>query len=84
MSEAAVGMKCQELVEVITDYLEGAMAPADVERFDDHISLCPGCDTYLEQMRTTISALGHIPPESIDAEAEQKLLHAFRDWSYGR
>ena len=70
MSEAAVGMRCQELVEVITDYLEGAMAPEDVERFDEHISLCEGCRIYLEQMRTTITALGHIPPESLDAEAE--------------
>jgi anti-sigma factor RsiW len=77
-------MKCQELVEVITDYLEGAMAPEDVERFDGHISECPGCDAYLEQMRTTIVTLGHIPPESIDAEAEERLLHVFRDWSYGR
>jgi anti-sigma factor RsiW len=77
-------MRCQELVEVITGYLEDAMAPEDVERFDDHISQCPGCEVYLEQMRTTIAALGHIPPESLDAEAEQRLLHAFRDWSYGR
>jgi anti-sigma factor RsiW len=84
MSEAAVGMRCQELVEVITDYLEGAMAPEDVERFDEHISLCHGCEIYLDQMRTTIAALGHIPTESIDAEAQQRLLHAFRDWSYGR
>jgi anti-sigma factor RsiW len=77
-------MKCQELVEVITDYLEGAMAPEDVARFESHISQCEGCETYVEQMRTTIVTLGHIPTESIDSEAEERLLRAFRDWSYGR
>jgi anti-sigma factor RsiW len=84
MSRAAAELRCQELVEVITDYLEGVMPPEDVARFDDHISKCPGCDAYLEQMRVTIAALGHLPAESLDAEAEEKLLHVFRDWAYGR
>lgn len=84
MSEAAIGMTCKELVELITDYLEGALPSADAARFDDHLDDCPGCRTYLDQMRVTITALGHVPPESLSGEAERELLMAFRDWRYGR
>jgi anti-sigma factor RsiW len=73
-------MSCNELVEVITDYLEGVLPPVDRERFDDHIAGCGGCQAYLDQMRQTIRALGHLPPESLSPEAERELLAAFRDW----
>jgi predicted anti-sigma-YlaC factor YlaD len=84
MSETAIGMTCKELVEVITDYLEGAMPSEDVARFEGHLGECPGCQIYLDQMRGTIKALGHVPPESLSDEAERTLLMAFRDWRYGR
>jgi anti-sigma factor RsiW len=48
-------MSCQELVELVTDYLEGALPPEDVARFEAHVAACPGCEAYLEQMRTTIA-----------------------------
>jgi anti-sigma factor RsiW len=76
-------ISCQELVELITDYLEGRLAPADVARFERHLEGCPGCSTYLEQMRSTLAALGHLPAESLSPEAEAKLLAAFERWRSG-
>jgi len=76
-------LSCQELVELVTDYLEGAL-PADLHRrFDAHIAHCAGCQTYLAQMRTTIRATGQLSVESLSPEAEQALLHAFRGWRQG-
>jgi anti-sigma factor RsiW len=77
-------MTCRELVEVITDYLEGALPAEDRARFDAHIADCDGCTHYLDQMRQTIRALGHLPPESLSPEAERALLDAFRGWREGR
>jgi anti-sigma factor RsiW len=74
-------MACRELVELVTDYLEGRLSAADRERFDAHIAGCDACTTYLQQMRQTLAALGHIPQETISDQAREELLHAFRDWS---
>jgi anti-sigma factor RsiW len=74
-------MACRELVELVTDYLEGRLSPADRQRFDAHIAGCDACTTYLTQMRQTLAALGHIPQETISDQAREELLHAFRDWS---
>jgi anti-sigma factor RsiW len=73
-------LACRELVELVTDYLEGRLAAADRERFDAHIAGCDACTAYLEQMRQTLAALGHIPEESISVEAREELLVAFREW----
>ena len=73
-------MPCRELVELVTDYLEGRLTEADRARFDAHIAECPYCATYLEQMRQTIRALGRIPEESLSPAARGALLSAFRDW----
>jgi anti-sigma factor RsiW len=73
-------LSCQELVELVTDFLEG-MLPAEMrERFERHIAHCSGCQTYLEQMRATIRATGTLTPESLPPEAERALLEAFRGW----
>jgi anti-sigma factor RsiW len=73
-------LSCQELVELVTDYLEGALPPELRARFDQHIAHCTGCTTYLEQMRATIRATGSLTPESVSPEAERTLLDAFRGW----
>ena len=84
MSDVATKeMPCQELVELVTSYLEGALSEEDRTRFDAHIAGCDACARYLDQMRQTIRALGHLPPESISPEAERELLRAFRDWRTG-
>jgi anti-sigma factor RsiW len=73
-------LSCQELVELVTDYLEGAL-PAELHaRFEQHIAHCEGCTTHLEQMRATIAATGRLTPESVSPEAEAALLDAFRGW----
>lgn len=73
-------MSCKEFVELVTDYLEGRMAPGDAERFDAHIQICPPCGYYLEQMRTTLGVLGRIPEETVSDDARSELLHAFAEW----
>jgi anti-sigma factor RsiW len=84
MSARIVPLACQELVELVTDYLEGQLPAAEHARFDEHIAACDACTRYLEQMRVTIIALGHLPPESLSPEAERDLLAAFRDWRAGQ
>ncbi|HET6847534.1 MAG TPA: zf-HC2 domain-containing protein [Gaiellales bacterium] len=74
-------LPCQELVELVTDYLEGALPPADRERFDRHIAGCDGCTAYLEQMRATIRLTGRLRPDDVDPAARAALLRAFRGWS---
>jgi anti-sigma factor RsiW len=73
-------LSCQELVELVTDYLEGALPDELHERFDEHIAHCKGCQTYLAQMRATVRATGTLTPESLSPEAESALLEAFRGW----
>ena len=82
MSEVATPqMACRELVELVTSYLEGALPEDERARFEAHIAGCDACTRYLDQMRQTIRALGHLPPESISPEAERELLVAFRAWN---
>ena len=73
-------LTCQEFVELVTDYLEGALDDDTVRRFEEHLALCPGCETYLSQMKETASRLGEIPVESLSAETQATLLSAFRDF----
>jgi len=73
-------ISCQELVELVTDYLEGALSAHDRERFDSHVAGCDGCQRYLEQIRMTVALTGRLTPEQIAPEAEAALLEAFRDW----
>jgi anti-sigma factor RsiW len=78
----AEDMSCQELVELVTDYLEDALAPADRARFDAHLADCPGCTNYLEQMRATI-ALARAGADLEQRPEVSGLLDVFRDWNRG-
>jgi predicted anti-sigma-YlaC factor YlaD len=71
-------LTCKELVELVTDYLDGALSTAERARVDEHLSTCPFCRTYLDQMRETIRTLGHLPEEEVSPEALDALLQAFR------
>jgi anti-sigma factor RsiW len=77
-------LTCQELVELVTDYLEGALPAGDRARFDRHIAGCPHCTTYLEQMQITIRTLGRLPEESVPPDAREALLEAFHQWKQER
>ena len=72
-------ISCQEVVEVVTDYLEGALPPEDVASFESHVAACPGCASYLEQVRTTI-AVTRASGDAAEPSTVAPLLDAFRDW----
>lgn len=74
-------LTCHELVELVTDYLEGALSPEDRRRVEEHLALCDGCTTYLEQMRETIRLTGMVREEEIPEDQKQALLEAFRGWT---
>ena len=70
---------CQEVVELVTDYLEGSLQPDLTAEVEAHLELCDGCATYLEQMRTTLRLLGQVPVDSLTESARAELLAAFAD-----
>jgi anti-sigma factor RsiW len=78
-NDLGMTITCQQVVEVITDYLEDVIDPNLRREFEAHLALCPGCDEYLTQMRMTITALGHVPVETLSPEAQSELLTVFRD-----
>jgi len=73
-------MTCRELVELVTDFLEGRLPERDRTRFEAHLAECPHCVDYLGQMRQTVEALGRLATEAIDPTREAELLEAFRGW----
>ena len=73
-------MSCKELVEVVTGYLEGVLSPKDRARFEEHLGQCPGCQTYLDQMRQVVHTLGRLNEDSISPAAWETLQQAFRNW----
>ena len=77
---ASQALTCQELVALVTDYYEGALSPADSERFEQHTHVCSGCHAYLEQMRLTIFLTGKLTAHDIPPNASDELLNAFRKW----
>jgi anti-sigma factor RsiW len=77
-------MACQELVELVTAYLDGSLSRSDRRRFRAHISGCDHCTAYVEQMRLVIEASGSLTEENIDPAARDELLDAFRGWKDGR
>lgn len=78
--DSAEKMSCQELVELVTEYFEGALGGELLRAFEAHISECDGCTAYLEQMRQTIALTGRLTADHIPPEAEGALLRAFRHW----
>ena len=77
-------LTCKELVELVTEYLEGALMPEVRRAFELHLQSCEGCSAYLEQMRQTLELMGTLTEDTITPEMEAELLSAFRDWSRPR
>jgi anti-sigma factor RsiW len=71
---------CQELVELVTDYLEDVLSVEDRARLERHLAGCDGCHTYVEQMRQTIALTASLGPESIPAEGMDRLLRVYREF----
>jgi anti-sigma factor RsiW len=78
-SQPGLGIDCAEVVELVTDYLEGAVDEPLRAEIEAHLALCPGCDAYLAQMRATIDLLGHVPVESLSPQVRAELVAAFGD-----
>jgi anti-sigma factor RsiW len=71
---------CRDAVAMVTDYLEGALAAPDRERLEAHLSACPHCSAYLEQIRQTIAAAGRVEPDDLSPEALDDLVALYRNW----
>jgi len=76
-------LTCKELVELVTDYLEGRLSADDRTRFELHLTYCDWCRTYVEQMRQVLAAAGELTEASVAPEARDALLAAFRGWKRG-
>jgi anti-sigma factor RsiW len=79
-TEALNPMTCQELVELVTEYLEGTLSPTDAQRFEEHIELCPMCQVHLEQLRMTVRELGRLRERDIDPDILAEMQERFRSW----
>ena len=73
-------LTCAELVELVTEYFEGALATDDAERFEEHLTLCPACLAHFDQMRATVAATGRLREDDLATELVDGLLAAFRGW----
>lgn len=78
MNERA--MTCQELVELVTDYLEGLLEAEERARFEAHLANCRGCRNYVEQMRRSVQLVGRLTEESLSPPMRDELLAVFRRW----
>lgn len=76
-------MTCQELVERVTDYLDGALPAAELDRLRRHLLTCDGCQAHIEQMRATVRALNLNAADRprLSPETERAVLDAFRRWA---
>jgi anti-sigma factor RsiW len=77
------GISCREVVEIVTDYLDGALAPEDAERMEAHLEACPPCVLYVEQIRTTRRLAAEAEAELAERPDREALLAAFRDFRRG-
>lgn len=73
-------LSCQEVVELVTDYLEGALDAADLRRFEEHLAGCENCTAYLKQLRQTIEVTGTLTLDDLTPEMESELLETFSEW----
>ena len=74
------GLTCRELVELVTDYLEGRLSRADRARFDAHIADCGNCSEYVKQFEQTIALTGTLREDDVDPAARDALLTQFAQW----
>ena len=71
---------CQQVVELVTDYLEGALSRRDRRRFEHHLAGCPHCTAYLAQMRETLTLTGRLVPDDLSPEMRREFGEIYRHW----
>ena len=77
--EPGLTIRCQQVVELVTDYLEGALDSTTRTELEAHLELCPACAEYVRQMQATLRMVGHVPLESLSTQAKADLIAAFRE-----
>jgi len=80
MIATPLGLSCKEVVELVNDYLEGAMHPAEVARFEHHLGECVGCSEYLRQIRQVQQSAARLRENDVPETVRDALLQAFRQW----
>jgi anti-sigma factor RsiW len=80
MAESHDHLSCQEVVELVTDYLDGALSGEEAALFEQHLNFCDGCVWYVHQIKTTVEAVEEVRDEDISPEVKGRLLTAFRNW----
>jgi anti-sigma factor RsiW len=73
-------VSCQDVVELVTDYVEGALAAEESSLFEQHLNFCDGCVTYVDQMRATVAVVGMVRVDDVPPQTRDRLLAAFRHW----
>lgn len=76
-------LACRELVELLTEFLEGALDEGTRTQVEQHLVLCPGCTEYLRQFRVSIGATRRLAEEDLPERVKESLLDAFRHWRHG-
>ena len=74
------GLVCQQVVELLTDYLEDALPPADRTRLEEHLAVCPNCAEYLVQIGETIRLAGRLTPQDLTPGMTSDLTDLYRRW----
>ena len=74
---------CQQAVELVTDYLEGALSRSARRRFEAHLAGCPHCTEYLAQMRATIELTGTLTPDDLTPQMQDDFIQLYRQWHDG-
>jgi predicted anti-sigma-YlaC factor YlaD len=83
VAHSPLHISCQEVVELVSDYLEQALPADDAALLEQHLNFCDGCVWYVDQVRTTINVVGELRAEDVPEETKAKLMIAFRDWKRG-
>lgn len=76
-------LSCRELVQLVTDYLEGGLTVEERLAFERHIAICPPCRGYLEELRRTVGVAATLAEDTLPADVREELLAVFRDWKAG-
>jgi anti-sigma factor RsiW len=79
MTESHDHITCQEVVEMVTDYLDAALPPDELDMLEQHLNFCEGCVWHVDQVRKTIATVGRIGVEELPADTRERLLDAFRE-----
>jgi predicted anti-sigma-YlaC factor YlaD len=82
-SNTTAGLACKEVVELVSDYLEGVLLPEKHAALEEHLAGCSGCTNYVEQVRLTIGMLRTLAQEPVFPETKEELLQVFRQWKAG-